>query len=68
VDYQKLAPAWEAESWRDRVQRARMLLFLHEFITDAENERAKRRMDKAGAGPEGIAESHVKLFRSLSPD
>jgi len=49
-------PARKAEPLAERLQHCRMMLSLHDMLTDAENARVMRRLAKAGHAPKGMAE------------
>ncbi len=44
---------WTCERWIDVVDYARKLLVIHGFISDAENDKVRKRIDKA-ARKEGL--------------
>lgn len=41
-----LAPAWKRELWAERVSSARALLVIHGFLTEAEGEKVRDRIEK----------------------
>ena len=51
TDAKKKLPAWKSETTAERIHKCRMMLHLHGFLTDAENERVKRRQVKRGMVP-----------------
>ena len=45
-DYNKNIMAWESEPLRERLIRARILLYCHGFISDGEKQKIDKRLDK----------------------
>ena len=45
-DYNKNIMAWESEPLRERLIKARILLYCHGFISDGEKQKIDKRLDK----------------------